>query len=84
MAQNSKVMMQDTNGLWKARGDIPLTEAESQALTELRMARRSGRKWSIFSRQWQTQESRGARAARSFLGLDSTRPIVLLCTNPNF
>ncbi len=81
MAQNSKVMMQDTNGLWKARGGIPLTKQESQELDELRMARRSGRKWSIFSRQWQTQESRGARAARSFLGLDSTRPIVLLCTN---
>jgi hypothetical protein len=81
MAQNSKVMMQDTSGLWAARGDSPLSERESQALADLRRARRSGRKWSIFSRQWQTQESRGAQAARSFLGLDPTRPIVLLCTN---
>ncbi|MEJ2608087.1 MAG: hypothetical protein P8Z41_15655 [Anaerolineales bacterium] len=81
MAQSSKVMMQDTNDLRAARGDTPLTEQESQALAELRMARRSGRKWSIFSRQWQTQESRGAQAARTFLGLDPTRPIVLLCTN---
>ncbi len=81
VAQNSKVMMQDTRELWQARGSIPLTQQEKEALSELRLARRSGRKWSIFSRQWQTQESRGAQAARTFLGLDAKRPIALLCTN---
>ncbi|NIS83329.1 MAG: hypothetical protein GTO14_24730 [Anaerolineales bacterium] len=81
LAQNDEVMLQDTSKLWRARGHVELTEDEVSALTELRQARRGGKLWSNFTRQWQTQESKGANAAREALGLDGNRPITLLCTN---
>jgi hypothetical protein len=81
LAQDDEVMRLDTSGLWSARGEVPLTESETQALEALYRARRGGRLWAGFRRQWQAGEGRGSEAARRQLGLDPRRPIALLCTN---
>lgn len=81
LAQNSEVMLQDTQALWDALGDQELTEQETSALLKMREARRGGVLWSNFTRKWQTHEGQGAQAARKALGLDPARPVVLLCTN---
>jgi hypothetical protein len=81
LAQNDEVMRLDTSALWDAKGGFPLTETESEQLKTLYEARRGGRLWANFARQWQSGESKGAAEARSQLGLDPTRPLALLCTN---
>jgi hypothetical protein len=81
LAQDDEVMRQDTSALWRARGAVPLSESEKQAIADLYRARRGGQLWSNFGRQWQSAPSQGALAARQSLGLDPTRPIALLCTN---
>lgn len=81
LAQDDEVMRQDTSALWDARGDLPLTQAETDALQALLQARRVGRTWANFARRWQAGERGGARAARDQLNLDPDRPVALLCTN---
>ncbi len=81
LAQDDEVMRQDTSALWAARGGEPLTEAERGRVRALYRARRGGELWANFARRWQVVESRGARKAREALGLDTGRPVVLLCTN---
>ncbi len=81
LSQNDEVMRQDTKALWDARGSIPLAEAERDELHSLLQARRGGRLWGNFSRQWQSGDSRGASGVRQVLGLDPDRPVVLLATN---
>jgi hypothetical protein len=81
LAQNDEVMRLDTSALWERRKGLPLTESELQELKTLYEARRGGRLWENFARQWQAGESRGAQEVRSQLGLDPARPLALLCTN---
>ena len=81
LAQDDEVMRLDTHALWKARGQDPLDEGEMTALRELYAARRGGKLWAHFGRQWQAGESQGALAVRQELGLDPSRPVALLCTN---
>jgi hypothetical protein len=81
LAHDDEVMRQDTSGLWRARGAVPLGEAEKQAIGDLYRARRGGELWANFGRQWQSAPSQGALGARQALGLDPTRPVALLCTN---
>jgi hypothetical protein len=81
LAQDDEVMRLDTSGLWDVKGGIPLTEAEMDQLKILYEARRGGRLWANFARQWQSGESKGAAEARSQLGLDPAKPLALLCTN---
>ena len=81
LAQNRQVMRQETDDLWRARGSLPLTDSERQALGAMYAARRAGRAWAHFARQWQAGVSQGAAAARDRLGLDPVRPMVLICTN---
>lgn len=81
LAQDQEVMLQDTRLLWEQRGGQPLTEEEERAIQDLYTARMGGRLWKNFGRQWQPSEQKGGRAVREELGLDSERPVVLLCTN---
>lgn len=81
LAQDDEVMRLNTEALWSARGEVPLTGAEKAELEELYRARRGGRAWETFARQWQSSESQGAQAARAQLGLSREKKVVLLCTN---
>ncbi len=81
LAQNDEVMRLDTSSLWDVKGGFPLTEHELENLKTLYEARRGGKLWANFARQWQSGESTGAVEARSQLGLDPKKPMALLCTN---
>ncbi len=80
LAQNGDVMRQETDDLWAARGDIPLTPEEWQRVKDFFSIRQGGGLWENFSRRWQGTPSQGGQAARAALGLDD-RLLVLLPTN---
>jgi len=80
VAHNSEVMRQETDALWKARHDVPLTEPQLERLRSLFIARQHATLWENFARIWQDMPSQGGEKARAALGLDK-RPIVLLATN---
>jgi hypothetical protein len=80
LAQNSEIMRHETNDLWSAKGDQPLSESQLAQLTELFSARIDARTWKNFARKWQDIPSEGGGAVRKRLGLDD-RPVVLLATN---
>ena len=80
VAKNSEVMRQDTNELWQARRDKPLSEQQMERMRSLMMARQRGSMWENFSRMWQGIPAQGGQQAREKLGLDD-RPLVLLATN---
>jgi hypothetical protein len=81
LAQNAEVMRQDSSSMWEARGALELSDAERDALEQMYVARRAGNRWANFAREWQAAPSRGARAAAEELGLDTSQPVALLCTN---
>lgn len=81
LAQDGEVMRLDTSDVWQARGEIPLVEKEIESLSQLYQARRGGRLWHNFARQWQPRTSNGVQGVCQQLGLDRSRPIMLLCTN---
>jgi len=81
LAQNDEVMRLDTSALWNMKKGYALTDAELDDLKTLYEARRGGRLWENFSRQWQAGESKGAQEVRSLLDLDPSKPLALLCTN---
>ena len=80
LAQNRDVMRLETDQMWAAYRDKPLSDKEWERIRELFAARRGADLWKNFSRQWQKTASRGGEEARSALGLDQ-RPIVFLPTN---
>lgn len=80
LAQNAEVMRQETDALWQARKDVPLTEDELERMRALLMARRRATRWENFARLWQGVPAQGGMQARAALGLDE-RPVVLLATN---
>ena len=80
VAQNSEVMRQETDGLWKARQEIALTEPQLERLHSLFVARQHAALWENFARLWQDIPVQGGEKARAALGLDK-RPVVLLATN---
>jgi len=80
LAQNAEVMRQETDGLWQARGDQPLSAAQQEQIRELFTSRQRADLWQNFARRWQGQPSQGGERARVGLGLDS-RPCVLLAAN---
>ena len=80
LAQNTEVMRQETDGLWKARQNTPLTEAQMEKLRNLFVSRQRGTLVENFARQWQGTPAQGGEQARKALGLDN-RPVVLLATN---
>jgi hypothetical protein len=81
LARNAEVMRQETDALWQAQRDIPLTESQRQKVRELFASRQRADLWENFSRRWQGQPSQGGEGARTALGLDLDRPIVLLAAN---
>jgi len=80
IAQNAKVMQQETQDMWEAYKDIPLTRTEKNKIRALFEARRKASVWKNFSRLWQRVPAQGVEIARNALGLDE-RPVVLLATN---
>ena len=80
LAQNTEIMRHETDGLWKAHGQEPLTEDNLKQLQDLFAAREDARTWQNFTRQWQDTPTEGGENVRKKLGLDK-RPIVLLATN---
>lgn len=80
MAQNSEVMQQETDALWKARANMKLTPGQLKRIRDLYAARKNARVVENFSRQWQGESSQGGERVRKELKLDE-RPVVLLPTN---
>jgi len=80
LAHNSEIMQQDTDDLWKAYKDQPITEEQMERMRALMMARQRATIWQNFARMWQGTPAQGGEKVREELGLDS-RPIVLLATN---
>jgi len=80
LAQNAEVMRQETDEMWKARQDLPLTTEQMDRLRSLFAARQRGTLWENFSRLWQGSPAQGGDQAREALHLDQ-RPVVLLATN---
>jgi len=74
------VMQQNTDGVWRARGSIPLTEPERDKIHAFEKAREGATTYGKGTRRWQDAPSQGSAALRGRLGLDS-RPVVLLATN---
>ena len=80
LVQNGIVMHQDTDELWAARGNTPLTKDEREKIAALEDARMSAKKYGKGTRFWQDVASVGGEQMRKELGLDN-RPIFLLTTN---
>ena len=80
MAQNNDVMRQDTSDLWKARGQLPLTDVENELIKNLFSSRQGANLWHTFARQWQDAPKVGGNEVRQELGLDS-RPLALIPAN---
>jgi len=81
IAQNAKVMNQETDALWEAYREKPLDRNELHKIHELFESRRKASIWKNFSRLWQRAPAKGVAEARKELGLDDERPVVLLATN---
>ncbi|MBN2547562.1 MAG: hypothetical protein JXB15_00270 [Anaerolineales bacterium] len=80
LAHNDEVMLQNTDDLWHAFKDIPLTEQQWEQIRSLYASRQNASLWENFSRLWQGQPSQGGEQVRQTLGLDA-RPLVLLAAN---
>lgn len=80
IAQDRQVMRQETDALWKARRDQPLSAEEQGRIQSLFVARQQGRVWENFVRLWQGVPAQGGQEVRAALCLDE-RPVVLLATN---
>lgn len=80
LAQNDRVMLQNTDALWSAYQNKLLTNEESEKIHALFEARKKASVWKNFSRLWQSIPAEGVQEARAKLGLDK-QPVVLLATN---
>ncbi len=80
LAHNAEVMRQETDDLWKARHDVPLSTPELDQLKRMFKSRRRATIWENFVRRWQGIPAQGGEKIRQSLALDE-RPVVLLATN---
>ena len=80
IAQDSKVMLQNTEELWNAYKETSLSENENEKIQSLFEARRKASVWKNFSRRWQSAPVQGVKSVKDELGLDN-RPVILLATN---
>ncbi len=80
LAKNKEVMRQETDDLWAAYKDLPLTESELSKVRDLFDSRQNADLWKNFSRRWQVLPSQGGDQVRQSLELDN-RPVVLLAAN---
>ena len=80
LARNGEVMRQETDSLWEARQNTPLSSAQVEQARALYTSRQRADLWQNFSRRWQGLPSQGEAHVRLALGLDD-RPVVLLAAN---
>ncbi len=80
IAQNTEVMRQETDEMWKAAQDIKLNEAQLDKIRSLCVSRKKAALWENFARVWQDTPAQGGGVIRQQMGLDE-RPVVLLATN---
>jgi hypothetical protein len=80
LAQNSEIMRQDTDALWKSRKAKKIDIGQRRRIEALYKAREGGQRWENFSRLWQGSSLIGGEKIRGLLGLDE-RPIILVSTN---
>jgi hypothetical protein len=80
LALNKEVMRQETDDLWAAYRDRPMSERELEKIRELFASRQKADLWKNFSRRWQVLPSHGGEQVRQSLGLDD-RPVALLAAN---
>ncbi len=80
LAQNSEIMRQDTDAMWKACSHIPLQDKEKTEIHNLFKARQKADLYGNFARRWQKTPTVGSQKIQKTLGLDD-RPVVLLPTN---
>jgi hypothetical protein len=80
LAQNDDIMRQNTDLLWKACGNVPLTEKQHTRIEEMETARMGARSFGKSDRRWQDVPKSGGEQVRQALNLDD-RPIVMLATN---
>ncbi len=80
LGQNSEIMRQDTDALWKSRKKRPINKDQRSRIESLYRAREGGRQWENFARLWQGISPQGSEAIRKQLNLDG-RPVVMISTN---
>ena len=80
VAQNREVMRQETDDLWAARKEIPMTDEEFEKIRNMVSARQRSDLWGNFTRRWQGTEKVGSKQIHEALNLDD-RPLVFLATN---
>jgi hypothetical protein len=80
LAHNAEVMRQETDTLWQARGEIPLSQEQKGSARALYTSRQKADLWGNFSRRWQGLPSQGEEQVRAALDLDQ-RPVALLAAN---
>lgn len=80
ISQSDVVMNQNTDELWKSRGNQPLRMNELDEIKAFELARSSAQKYGKGTRFWQDVDRKGAEKQKKELGLDG-RPVVLLATN---
>lgn len=80
IAQNREVMRQETDDLWEARKNYPLSEEEFEKVRNMLNARQRADLWGNFTRRWQGTDKVGKEKIREEMKLDE-RPIVFLATN---
>jgi len=80
LAQNEEVVRQNTDPLWQARGQLPLTARQRQEIEDLESARRGARTFGMSDRLWQDVPAGSIGQTRAALGLNN-RPVILLATN---
>ncbi len=80
LGQNSEIMRQDTDALWKSRQARPIDDKQRTRIEALYRAREGGQRWENFARLWQGISPQGGEKIRKYWSLDG-RPIVLISTN---
>jgi hypothetical protein len=80
LGQNSEIMRQDTDALWKSRRKRPLNNEQRARIEALYRAREGGQRWENFARLWQGISPQGSETIRKQLNLDQ-RPVVMISTN---
>jgi hypothetical protein len=80
LARDAEVMRQETDDLWTARQNQPLSDQEWEQIRALFASRQRASLWENFSRLWQGLPTQGGERTRQALGLDG-RPIVLMPAN---
>lgn len=80
LSHDDPVILQNTDSLWDAWRDVPLTEAQRARLAALEEARMGARTFGKSERLWQDVPAGQVESLRASLGLDD-RPLALLATN---